>query len=134
MAGVRLETEPAEAREFFETRFRPFRLARLGEAEGFLTGYYEPVVEGSRVPTQDFKVPMYRRPQDMVVAGRHRPGASRILPNRGPVWRRAGKKLVPYYDRAEIESGPAGRVPALGWTSEATGAIRRAAATPLTAG
>jgi membrane-bound lytic murein transglycosylase A len=95
----------AEAREFFETRFRPFRLARLGEAEGFLTGYYEPVVEGSRVPTQDFKVPMYRRPQDMIVAGRHRPGASRILPNRGPVWRRAGKKLVPYYDRAEIESG-----------------------------
>jgi membrane-bound lytic murein transglycosylase A len=95
----------AEARAFFESRFRPFRLARLGEAEGFLTGYYEPIVEGSRVPTQDFKVPMYRRPPDMIVAGRHRPGASRILPNRGPVWRRADKKLVPYYDRAEIENG-----------------------------
>jgi membrane-bound lytic murein transglycosylase A len=95
----------AEAREFFETRFRPFRVARLGEAEGFLTGYYEPIVEGSRLPTQDFKVPMYRRPPDMIVAGRHRPGASRILPNRGPVWRRADKRLVPYFDRAEIENG-----------------------------
>jgi membrane-bound lytic murein transglycosylase A len=95
----------AEAREFFETRFRPFRVARLGEAWGFLTGYYEPIVEGSRFPTQDFKVPMYRRPPDMIVAGRHRPGASRILPNRGPVWRRADKKLVPYFDRAEIENG-----------------------------
>jgi membrane-bound lytic murein transglycosylase A len=94
-----------EARAFFETRFRPFRLARLGEAEGFLTGYYEPIVEGSRVPTQDFKVPMYRRPQDMIVPGRHRPGASRTLSNRGPAWRRAGKKLVPFYDRAEIENG-----------------------------
>jgi membrane-bound lytic murein transglycosylase A len=95
----------AKAREFFEIRFRPFRLARLGESEGFLTGYYEPIVEGSRVPTQDFKVPMYRRPQDMIVLGRHRPGASRILSNRGPVWRRAGKQLVPYFDRAEIDNG-----------------------------
>ena len=93
------------ARDFFETRFRPFRLARLGETEGFLTGYYEPIVEGSRLPTQDFKVPMYRRPPDMIVLGRHRPTASRILSNRGPVWRRADKKLVPYYDRAEIENG-----------------------------
>jgi peptidoglycan lytic transglycosylase A len=94
-----------EAREFFETRFRPFHLARLGETEGFLTGYYEPIVEGSRFPTQEFKVPMYRRPDDMIVPGRHRPGASRILSNRGPVWRRAGKQRVPYYNRAEIENG-----------------------------
>jgi peptidoglycan lytic transglycosylase A len=94
-----------EAREFFESRFRALTVARLGESQGFLTGYYEPIVEGSRVATPDFRVPVYRRPPDMIVAGRHRPGASRILPNRGPVWRRAGKQRVPYYDRAEIENG-----------------------------
>src|SRR5690348_10297230 len=28
------------ARQFFEANFRPVRISRLGEAEGFLTGYY----------------------------------------------------------------------------------------------
>ena len=92
-----------EAREFFESRFRPVRISRLGEAEGFLTGYYEPIVQGSRVPTGEFKVPMYRRPHDLVPgARRHGPG----FPNKGGALRRVGKgKYVPYYDRAEIEDG-----------------------------
>src|SRR5215210_1745999 len=41
----------SEARAFFERQFRLVRIAKLGETEGFLTGYYEPVVEGSRFPT-----------------------------------------------------------------------------------
>jgi membrane-bound lytic murein transglycosylase A len=92
-----------EARAFFENRFRPVRITRQGEAEGFLTGYYEPIVAGSRVPTGEFKVPMYRRPPDLVPAARrHGPG----FPNKGGAFRRvAKKKLVPYYDRAEIEDG-----------------------------
>jgi membrane-bound lytic murein transglycosylase A len=92
-----------EARAFFESRFRPVRISRHGEPEGFLTGYYEPIVEGSRVPTGEFKVPVYRRPHDLVSAARrHGPG----FPNRGGALRRVGpKKYVPYYDRAEIEDG-----------------------------
>ena len=61
------------------------RIARLGEAEGFLTGYYEPIVEGSRFPNPEFHVPLYRRPRDLVAAG-HKPGAER-LPQQG----RAGR-------------------------------------------
>src|SRR5262249_43277137 len=38
------------ARRFFEDNFRPVQITRLGEAQGFLTGYYEPIVEGSRLP------------------------------------------------------------------------------------
>src|SRR5579872_5530779 len=36
-----------QARQFFEDHFRPVRISRLGEGQGFLTGYYEPIVEGS---------------------------------------------------------------------------------------
>ncbi|MFY9697433.1 MAG: MltA domain-containing protein [Rhodoplanes sp.] len=92
-----------KARRFFEENFRPVRIARLGESAGFLTGYYEPIVEGSRFPTGIFKVPIYRRPPDLVAPDAP-PGAS--FPNRGRVVRVTSTgESVPYYDRGEIEDG-----------------------------
>src|SRR5882724_6514944 len=38
----------AKAKAFFEEHFLPLRISRLGEGEGFVTGYYEPIVDGSR--------------------------------------------------------------------------------------
>ena len=103
-AGVR-PANAAEARAFFEENFRPVRIARLGEAEGFLTGYYEPIVEGSRFPNPEFHVPLYRRPRDLVASG-HKPGAEGF-PNKGAqVGRRNDKnEIVPYHDRGAIEDG-----------------------------
>src|SRR5207302_9940839 len=70
LAGPLLDT--ARARAFFEANFTPARIYRLGDAQGFLTGYYEPIVDGSRFPTREFTVPMYRRPDDLVAAGERR--------------------------------------------------------------
>jgi membrane-bound lytic murein transglycosylase A len=95
--------DAAKARAFFEANFRPLRISRLGEVQGFVTGYYEPFVDGSRFPTREFTVPIYRRPDDLVAPGEHK---GETFPNRGPAYRRtADGKLVPYYDRAEIEDG-----------------------------
>ena len=55
-----------QARQFLERNFRPLRITKLGDNAGFLTGYYEPIVDGSRFPTGIFKVPIYRRPPDLV--------------------------------------------------------------------
>jgi membrane-bound lytic murein transglycosylase A len=95
----------AAARAFFEDNFRPVRITRLGEAQGFLTGYYEPIVQGSRFPSPEFHVPLYRRPQDLVAAG-FKPGADNF-PNKGvPVGRLNEKsEIVPYHDRGAIEAG-----------------------------
>ena len=103
-ANVR-PAKAAQARSFFEDNFRPVRIARLGEAEGFLTGYYEPIVQGSRFPNPEFHVPLYRRPRDLVAAG-HKQGAEGF-PNKGvQVGRRNEKdEIVPYYDRGAIEDG-----------------------------
>ena len=57
------------ARTFFEENFQPVRIARLGESEARLTGYFEPIVQGSRHPSPEIHVPLYRRPRDLVVAG-----------------------------------------------------------------
>jgi membrane-bound lytic murein transglycosylase A len=95
--------DDAKARAFFEDNFRPLRISRLGDSQGFVTGYYEPIVEGSRFPTREFTVPLYRRPPDLVSPGERKGDG---FPNRGPAFRRtADGKLVPYYDRGEIEDG-----------------------------
>jgi membrane-bound lytic murein transglycosylase A len=93
------------ARTFFEQNFQPVRIARLGETQGFLTGYYEPIVQGSRFPNPEFHVPLYRRPPDLVVAG-YKPG-SNAFPNKGARIGRRNEQnqLVPYYDRGAIEAG-----------------------------
>ena len=103
VAAIPLEEEGA--RKFFEDNFRPLRISKLGDAEGFLTGYYEPIIDGSRVPTGEFTAPLYRRPPNLVVAGRRKLGDS--FPNKGvKVGRRVGRrKIVPFYTRGEIEEG-----------------------------
>jgi len=95
--------DQAKARAFFEQHFVALQISRLGETQGFVTGYYEPVIEGSPIKTSDYTVPVYRRPSNLFVRGRNQ-GAS--LPNNGEVFRKIGRrKLVPYYDRAAIEDG-----------------------------
>ena len=92
-----------QARRFFERNFRPLRIARLGDSAGLLTGYYEPTIDGSRFPTPIFKVPIYRRPPDLVPPLN---SAGLGFPNKGQSLRRTSNgELVPYYDRGEILDG-----------------------------
>ena len=92
-----------QARLFFERNFRPLRITRLGDSAGFLTGYYEPVVDGSRFPTGIFKVPIYRRPPDLLPPF-HSVGPG--FPSKGQSLRRTDSgRLIPYYDRGEILDG-----------------------------
>ncbi|MFL4977513.1 MAG: murein transglycosylase A [Xanthobacteraceae bacterium] len=100
LATPRLNDE--EARAFLEKNFHPLRIAKVGDPEGFLTGYYEPIVAGSRFPSPEYSVPMYRRPGDIIAAGRKKKG---IFSNKGAVYRKVGKKRARYYTRAEIEDG-----------------------------
>jgi membrane-bound lytic murein transglycosylase A len=103
LAAIPLDDDGA--RKFFENNFTPLRINKLGDTAGFLTGYYEPIIEGSRVPTGEFTAPLYRRPPNLVVSGRRKLGD--VFPSKGvKVGRRVGRrKIVPYYDRGEIENG-----------------------------
>ncbi|MEY9364551.1 membrane-bound lytic murein transglycosylase A [Bradyrhizobium yuanmingense] len=112
--------DDGKAKTFFEENFTPLRISRLGEPEGFVTGYYEPVLEGSRTQTDVYNVPVYRRPSNLFVRGYKQDSLS--LPNKGPVYRKIGRrKLVPYYDRGEIEDGKiAGRGLEIAWLKDPT--------------
>ena len=91
-----------EARRFFETRFRPFRVVRRNGA-GFLTGYYEPCVPASKVESEEFRWSMLARPADLVTFAPDAAPAG--FPKDISGARRLGDgSLVPYDDRAAIEA------------------------------
>lgn len=56
------------ARAFFEANFKPMRIVPNGEQDGFFTGYYETVIEGSRRRTSEYNVPIYKMPSSAALA------------------------------------------------------------------
>ncbi len=112
------------ARGFFEDAFAPYQvIAPDGSSEGLVTGYYEPVLSGSLVRTNLYRFPIYGVPQDLVVvdlASLH--PELKNLRLRG---RLEGRRLVPYYSRAEIEQrtraasdGDGLPAPVIAWVSD----------------
>jgi len=100
------DLDDAGARAFFEAHFevRPV-YAEGGETQGLITGYYEPLLQGSWERTEEYRYPLYGVPQDLVVVdlGAVYPQL-RDLRLRGKL---VGNKLVPYYDRAQLDDDQA---------------------------
>jgi len=86
----------APARAFFKTYFQPFRID--ADPSGFVTGYYEPEVEGALQPGAGFTAPILARPADLVTLNEMREGLMALR-------RLFNGDLVPYPTRAEIENG-----------------------------
>jgi membrane-bound lytic murein transglycosylase A len=85
---------PEQATTFFRDRFD---WVRVGNGKAFATGYYEPEIQGSRVPQPGY-APIYMVPPDLVRCTRPdgTTGRGRIDPTGA---------CVPYYSRAEIDGG-----------------------------
>jgi len=112
-----LADDPAAVRRFFEERFAVFAVRDNDRAEGLFTGYYEPLLDGSPVPDDRFRHPVYRLPDDLVTVdlGLFDPE----LEGRRIAGRLDGRRLVPYPDRAGIEDGAlAGRGLELLWVDD----------------
>src|SRR2546423_14826124 len=66
-AAVPPDDEQA-ARQFFESAFIPYALLSSDGADsGLITGYYEPIIEGSRTQTEQHRFPIFGVPEDLVV-------------------------------------------------------------------
>jgi len=101
------QVDPNDARgirAFFEAHFIPYRIADAdGHTVGRVTGYYEPLQKGSRERSAQFNVPLYAPPDDLLTVD-----LAELFPElkdkrvRGRV---DGRKVVPYWTRADIERG-----------------------------
>jgi membrane-bound lytic murein transglycosylase A len=101
--------QPAEAaklRAFFERHFLPYQISQAeGGQDGLVTGYYEPLLRGSKTPTAAYPYALLAPPDDLLTVD-----LAELYPEirhlrlRG---RLQGNKVVPYFSRAEIDSGRA---------------------------
>jgi membrane-bound lytic murein transglycosylase A len=99
---------PGQAAAFFRDRFD---WVRVGDGKAFATGYYEPEIEGSRVPLPGY-VPVYRLPRDLISCTK--PDGTT---GRGRVDETG--TCVLYFTRAEIEDGAlANRGLELAWAKD----------------
>lgn len=90
-----------EARAYFERHFLPHRVVH-DKMDGLLTGYFEPVLEGSRTREGKFQSPILKRPVDLVTVVPE----TQAAPATGLTHaRRTAAGLVPFPSRAEIEAG-----------------------------
>lgn len=92
----------AEILDYYTQHFDVFSTTNQdGSSVGLITGYYQPVLHGSRTPTAKYAYPLYGQPKDLITVE-----LSALYPElkfkriRGKL---DGNKLVPYLSRAEIE-------------------------------
>ena len=93
----------AALHKFYETWFTPYQVRNPdGSEQGIVTGYYEPKLYGSRTKTERFRYPLYAVPDDLLTIdlGESYPQL-KDMRLRG---RLQGKRVVPYYSRAEIDA------------------------------
>lgn len=91
-----------DLKTFFETYFKPYQVINAdGTTSGMITGYYEPLLYGSRTKSDKYRYPLYAEPSDLLTID-----LSSVYPElkhkrlRG---RLEGNKVVPYFSRADIE-------------------------------
>lgn len=93
----------ASIRRFFETYFTPHELSDAkGTRSATITGYYEPLLRGSRTRGGPYQIAIYKTPKDLINVD-----LSSIYPEISHL-RLRGKlengRLVPYPSRREIET------------------------------
>ncbi|MDE2598767.1 MAG: MltA domain-containing protein [Rhodocyclaceae bacterium] len=100
-SALALPSPDADAvRTWFEVQLRPWQLVNPdGTRSGLITGYYEPVLSGSRTRKPPYTTPVFGVPDDLIVVdlGELYPE----LKNMRLRGRIEGRKLVPFYSRSE---------------------------------
>jgi len=104
VTGAQLKSRSAAVvTRFFETEFVPYHAVNADNSDtGVVTGYYEPLLRGSRTRTPEYRYPIYAPPQDLITVD-----LADVYPdlkNRRLRGRLVGNKLVPYLDRGNIET------------------------------
>jgi membrane-bound lytic murein transglycosylase A len=98
--------DAATLRRFFQDHFRPYRVLNADRStSGMVTGYYEPLLHGSRSRSERYRYPLYGVPDDLLVVE-----LDALFPElkgqrvRGRV---DGRRVVPYFTRGQIDGGEA---------------------------
>jgi len=90
--------------KFFLENFTPYRLiGNDGSEQGLITGYYEPILNGSLTKTEKFQYPIYKKPKDLLIIDLS--DAYEELKNYRLRGKLVGNKVIAYDNRESIELG-----------------------------
>lgn len=105
-AATTIDGSSKEAvQQYFKTYFAVYQTSNVdGSNTGLITGYYEPLLKGSRVKTERYRYPLYAKPDDLITV--ELASLYPELANKRVRGRLVGNKLIPYYNRGEIEVEP----------------------------
>jgi membrane-bound lytic murein transglycosylase A len=119
--AYRLQAETREATAPAGGEVRTLSLA----TEGRMTGYYEPELVGSRARGAPYVVPLYRAPEDLLTIdlGSLYPELKNQRVRGRLVTTPQGRRVVPYWSRAEIEAGERLQGAELVWVEDAVEAF-----------
>lgn len=115
----------SDVREFFERHFEPFAIVKQVGSQtdpvGLITGYFEPLLYGTREPSAQFDTPLYAPPSDLLTVdlGSQYPE----LKGKRVRARLVGRRVVPYYSRADLNRDPALKNDAIVWVDDALSAF-----------
>lgn len=102
-AGASLSNQKIQ--QFFTKHFNLFQAHNKdGTSTGLVTGYYQPVLKGSRTLSSNYHYPLYRTPNDLVTISladqfptlKHQRVRGRLI----------GDEITPYFSRGEIDTMP----------------------------
>jgi membrane-bound lytic murein transglycosylase A len=116
---------PAAVRAFFASAFDVYRVRAVPlqdgkelepRTSGMVTGYYEPLLKGSRKPSSRFRIPLFRVPDDLVLVE-----LASVYPELTGLRLRGklqGNRLVPYPSRGDITAANPLRGHELVWVDD----------------
>lgn len=103
-AATALKTESETiAKQFFETWFQPMEFINDHSISGLFTGYYLPTVSASLTKTDDYSVPVYGIPSNLIQINLN--DFDKTLPPRQLMGRLKNQRITPFYSREEIDQG-----------------------------
>lgn len=116
---------PADIRAYFAANFEPYKVVKHTGPEredtGLVTGYFEPLLHGSRTQSKGYTAPLYAPPPDLLTVD-----LTSLYPELKGKRVRArlqGNKVIPYYTRAELPTDPSLEGHELVWIDNAFDAM-----------
>lgn len=98
-----LDATGEEVRRYLNQEFKAYKIIDNKNLTGLFTGYFEPILKGSRNKTKNFTTPVYPRPKDLVLVSlgdwRQSLKGERIA------GKLSGPRLKPYFSRTKIRKG-----------------------------
>ena len=102
--------------KYFKKHFSPWQIKSANKNIGKLTGYYEPIINGSLSKSNKYRYPLYGKPDDLLIVKIDQ--AYPELKGKKVRGRMQDNVIIPYYTRKEIESGEYPSIKPIAWAED----------------